>query len=800
MDPSTLRGDDPEDRSPFHGEQPAPQGPLFGVLQRFFTGGNALVRMGIVIVFFGVAFLLRYAAQHSHVPIEIRLTGVALGGMALLTLGWRLRKARAGFAVALQGGGIGILYLIVFAALHLYALIPIAGALALLIAIAGLSAMLAVLQNAQSLALLGIIGGFLAPILAMSGSDDHFFLFSYYLVLNGGILLVSWHKAWRGLNLAGFIFTFGIGTWWGVLTYRPEDFWTTEPFLIAVFLMYVGMAVLFTWRQPLKLRGYIDGPLVFGTPLAAFGLQASMLHDRHLTLAYSALAVSGLYLSLAGWLKRQRNDSQRMLIDSFIALGVVFLTLAVPLALGSRWNAGAWALEGAALIWIGCRQDRALARLCGSLLILAAGCLLCQDLRIVDYHLELPLQAFPAVLSLSVASMVSAGAFLSHAHRHDQPGPVMSEVLAGWATLWWVLGGLGVIAAVVPAASLSSASLTFLSMTTLSLGVLFRVLPLRTLETCSLSIVGFLGGYALNAILSVAHPFEHGGSVAWPTAFGCFYLIAYQREGLLGRSGAGAMHTLVAWLLAALASWEAAWQTDALIHGGSSWSAAAAALIPALLLLGMPRWVARVSWPFARHRKAYLYATALGLAAFLVLWSVATNMSLPGDAAPLPYLPLLNPLDVVQVLSLTGLARYWKALQPVGRLANSEFDRRLPRLIFSVLSFIWLNAVLLRTLHQWAGVPLSFDGITASTLAQTSLSIFWAVLAIAAMLLATRRGDRPMWFAGLSLLAVVIAKLFFVDLSTVGSIERIVSFIGVGLLMLVVGYYSPLPPRLRQEP
>ena len=43
------------------------------------------------------------------------------------------------------------------------------------------------------------------------------------------------------------------------------------------------------------------------------------------------------------------------------------------------------------------------------------------------------------------------------------------------------------------------------------------------------------------------------------------------------------------------------------------------------------------------------------------------------------------------------------------------------------------------------------------------------------------------------------AKLFLVDLSTVGSIERIVSFIGVGLLMLVVGYYSPLPPRLGQE-
>jgi uncharacterized membrane protein len=184
--------------------------------------------------------LVRYAAQHSHVPIEIRLTGVALGGMALLTLGWRLRKVREGFALALQGGGIGILYLTVFAALHLYALIPTAGALGLLIAIAGLSAMLAVLQNSQSLALLGIIGGFLAPVLATSGTGDHVFLFGYYLGLNSGILLVSWHKAWRGLNLAGFIFTFGIGTWWGVFTYRPEDFGTTEPFLIAIFLMYVG--------------------------------------------------------------------------------------------------------------------------------------------------------------------------------------------------------------------------------------------------------------------------------------------------------------------------------------------------------------------------------------------------------------------------------------------------------------------------------------------------------------------------------------------------------------------------------
>jgi uncharacterized membrane protein len=59
---------------------------------------------------------------------------------------------------------------------------------------------------------------------------------------------------------------------------------------------------------------------------------------------------------------------------------------------------------------------------------------------------------------------------------------------------------------------------------------------------------------------------------------------------------------------------------------------------------------------------------------------------------------------------------------------------------------------------------------------------------------AARKSIRVAWLAGAVLLAVVVAKLFLVDLSRIGSIERIVSFLGVGLLMLIFGYFSPLPP------
>jgi len=53
-------------------------------------------------------------------------------------------------------------------------------------------------------------------------------LFSYYALLNAGILLVSWFRAWRVLNLVGFGFTFVIGALWGYRFYQPEFFASTE--------------------------------------------------------------------------------------------------------------------------------------------------------------------------------------------------------------------------------------------------------------------------------------------------------------------------------------------------------------------------------------------------------------------------------------------------------------------------------------------------------------------------------------------------------------------------------------------
>jgi uncharacterized membrane protein len=766
---------------------------VVAAIRGFFTGGNTLVRVGVIVLFFGVAFLLRYMAEHSHISIEVRLTGVALASIALTILGWRLRKTRGGYALALQGGGVGILYLIVFAALRLYSILPATIAFPALVVIAILSAALAVLQNSMAFALLGLSGGFLAPVLASTGEGSHVVLFSYYAVLNSGILAIAWFKAWRPLNLAGFVFTFAIGTVWGVLKYLPKDFATTEPFLILFFLFYLGIAILFTLRQPTKTVGYIDGTLIFGTPIVVFALQSAMLHERLMVLAYSAVALSALYLFAAYLLKRRASDSHRLLFESFIALSVAFLTLAVPLALDARWNAATWSLEGAALIWVGCRQTRLLPRLFGALLNFAAACLALSEFKMSNDYLTLPLGDYFGVLVQSAAATFSACTLQKYRARLGEPESLVRDALYWGGLALWLLGSLSEVHRYVPTCDMAAA-LLLVTFTALGSSEIHQRTQLGVAKIAALLQLLAMLGFAAFAASNQPHPFANGGWWGWLAAFAALYFVMFRHEGEARTRLARYLNSVAAWFFCALFRWELAWQVKTHVIGGDTWAASAWIVIPAFFLWRLPKLVTRVEWPFARNREAYLFIAGVGVALYLAAWSVLTNAVSAGDSAPLPYVPLLNPLDLGQALILLVLLRYWRFLRAVDTPETARIDKRVPLPGLAALTFIWLNALLLRTLHQWFGVAFNVDALMASTLVQTCLSLFWTVLALTAMLIAARKRERIVWLVGASLLVVVIAKLFLIDLSRIGSVERIISFVGVGLLMLIVGYFSPLPP------
>jgi uncharacterized membrane protein len=782
-----------------------PREPSF--LWRWFTGGNTLVRVGVVVLFFGIAFLLKYAYEHTRIPIELRLTGVAIAAVVLLIIGWRLRIKRPDYALALQGGGVGVLYLTIFAAFRLYQVLPPEGALVLLFLVASLSAALAVMQDAQSLAVLGASGGFLAPILASTGTGNHVMLFSYYVMLNIGIVGIAWYRAWRPLNVVGFLFTFGIGTLWGSRFYRPELFLSTEPFLVIFFVMYLAIPMLFARRRARpaaslgadQVQSYVDGTLVFGTPLVAFGLQTQLVRDIQYGSAWSALALSFVYLVLARWLWARHRDDLRLLVESFLALGVVFGTLAIPLALDGRWTSAAWALEGAAIVWAGARQNRWLARNFGLFLQIAAGFAF---LVTVDRgYGDVPVlnSFYLGCVFISVAGFFSNWVLERHRDRLRKWEPALAIVIFAWGLLWWIGGGAHEIHVQVSGPYQNRVALLFAAGSCVAFSLLWKALSWRLARYPALALLLAMLLVAATDAADFRHPFAHLGLVAWPVAFAA-HLWVLRRHDEADNPYIDFLHAGQLWLLAALASWELAWVIDHGIEASPVWGMIAWGVVPGLLLALLATRAQLLPWPVRGRLATYALLGAAPLAVFLWAWILVANATSDGNASPLPYVPLLNPLDLAQFAAWLAIFDWIHGLK---RMDLADYAGDSPALTYFALgaiAFIGLNGSLLRALHHWAAIPYDLETMLRSTLVQAALSIFWSVLALCAMMAATRLRVRALWIVGASLMAVVVAKLILVDLSNTGTVERIVSFIGVGVLMLLIGYISPVPPRTSESP
>ena len=107
---------------------------------------------------------------------------------------------------------------------------------------------------------------------------------------------------------------------------------------------------------------------------------------------------------------------------------------------------------------------------------------------------------------------------------------------------------------------------------------------------------------------------------------------------------------------------------------------------------------------------------------------------------------------------------------------------------------LWITVVVARTIHHLAAVPYDRHFMIRSELFQAAVAVLWGLVALGSMITANRLRQRMIWFCGAGLLAVVVVKLFVVDLSGSGTISRIVSFLAVGGLLLVIGFFTPLPP------
>ncbi len=770
---------------------------LFDRARAWLMGGNTIAKAGIGILFIGLAFLAKYASDQALLPVEFRLAGIGAVALALLTLGWRQRLARPAFGQALQGGAVAVLYLTLFASFRFYGVLAAGPVFALMVVVAALAAALAVRQEARSLAVIGALGGFATPLLVSSGGGAIAGLFAYYLVLDLGIAAVAWFRNWRLLNAIGALFTFSVASAWGMWKYDPSQYAMAQGFLIAYFLLFT--AVLLMPARGLTGPGaptaprtdsWINGGLLFGVPTVSFVLQHGLVRDLPFGTALSALALAAFYVGL-GW-RLRRHPALSTLFEAMLAIATVFISLVIPFALDANHTGGAWALEGAGLLWLGWRQQRRIPRLFGYLLMLLAGATL-----LVARDVNLPpgnvfnAWAFNALL-LALGAM--AGAYF--VHRGVSAAPELQQEASAEAVLmaWGLLWALGAAGAQISLFVTRDQSITawLAALSVIGGGLLVGSLRLRW-RNLALPLIGLapaLLWLSLCALVLTGHPAEQGGWWAWPLALTLQWQVLRRVAGDWPRGARHAVHAIGPCVLAILGANGGASLTGHWGDSHTAWPWLGALAVPALLLLALPHARVTQRWPVRAEPQAYLFSAGSVLAVSLLLWTLLANQFSTGDARPLPHLPLLNPLDLGVAAALLAVWR-WRAhpviVQRLTRLGHG------PTALQAAIGFVWINAMLLRGFHHWAKVPYRWEAWADSLAVQTGVTLLWSVTALALMWASARRLQRTPWMVGAALLAAVVAKLLLVDLSGSGTVTRIVSFIGVGLLMLVIAYVAPLP-------
>ena len=781
------------------GETAAPAGSdaferAFGFVRELLFGGNTVVRVGILVLLVGVVLLLRWAAEHSLFPVELRLACVALLALGLVGFGYARRHDKPGFALTLQGGGVAALYLVVFFAFRTYALLPATLAFSLLCVIALSAGVLSVRQDSKSLIVIAQLFGFAAPLLASTGRGSHVALFSYYLLLNLLVFAVAFWKAWRALNVIGFVFTFGVATAWGALRYEPHLFASTEPFLIAFFAVYVAIPVLYALRHPGN-QGWVDGSLVFGTPLSALGLQWALVHGRPFGMAFSVLGIAAVYLGLALLIKQRAPERLASLGQAFLPIGVGFATLAIPYGFDDHNLTGAaWALEGAGLYWIGVRQSRWLSRLAGGVLQILAG--VAATIHPIRQSEALPVlnSWFLACALIGTSSLfVAQHAYVQRARLPQLESRALS-LLIPWGLLFWLRGSLGEVDAWVPSAyhtGIELAVLAALGLALESVGRRSAWLPGR-LPALLLwpTMAVYLGNYAWS---ERAQPFSHAGYVGWPLLFVAMWTSL--RTLVEEQPRLRWAHATALWLWSLFGALLCEQLCDHTLGLDESFGAGLGELSMALLGLGVLAQSRGGSWPAGVHREHYLRVGMLGLCTIGSFRAGMYDIQLASDIAPFPYLPVMNPLDLSSLIgALVGLMWLRRLRTETPPLCSPEQARWGLSLICALL-FAWWNTQLARSVHHYAQVPFAFDAMLDSSAFQLACSLSWTTIALGVMWAAHRRGVRAPWIAAAVLLGVVVAKLFLLDLAQLSTPTKIASFLGVGALLLLIGYVAPVPPR-----
>ena len=776
-------------------------------------GRNWFAIVGALAVVLGIGFFLKLAFDNNWINDTGRVALGVVVGLALLGAGEYAQRRVPRWAQPVTAGGAAILYLSIYAAFGLYQLIRPDVAFLLLAVVVAAASLLALRYESITIALLGVIGAFISPVLLGPNLPDPRLMIVYILLVDLGILGISTFRNWRWFTLLGWVGSYGLFAYW--LAYFPGfDPVLTHIVLTGVFLTFAAATPLFhiLWR---RMPGPADLSLMSVNATGYFALTFWILWDRYEEwfglIGFSLSAFYGLIALLA---LRRSGAPTRVAVFS-LGIAVLFLTIAFPLQLSGYSVAMAWAAQGAVFVWMGFYLSRWQTRVFGiAVLSLAVAHLLLFDIQ-VDLDGFTPVlngrfltaaivvAAFYAVslfywrnrkatgqldreklalpILLAVANLITLGLFALEIINYFDSRPIQTQTsYADYAmsldnlkflSLTLMLAMYGAVVLSVGLArrlpAVRWAGLGLLTLATLKLLAFdaFNVHldPLTFTPALNIRFLTF----AIVLVLLAAFTFWFRRESERLTESE-----AYTFQNLLIAANVVALWTLSQEVIHLFGSLEVKNGSDYFNAMQLSLTVLWAVYGSAVVSVGLVKRLPAVRW------------AGLGLLALATLKLLAFD-ALEVRLDPLTFMPILNIrfLAFVIILALLSGFAFWFRRERE-RLAEPE-DYVFPALlIMANVVALWMLSQ--EVIHLFGSLSAKNED-TYFNSTHLSLTVLWAVYAMGAIGSGIASQSRWVRLAGIGLLVIPVAKLFVFDVFLLDLGYRVAAFLTLGVLLLAMG-------------
>ena len=327
-----------------------------------FIGENLFGKIGILVLVVGVGLFVKYAIDKDWINETMRTILGFVAGAVLLFVAERLCEKYRTFSSLLAGGAFAVFYLTVAIAFHYYNLFSQTVAFIILVFVTLMMSILAILYDRRELAVISLVGGFIAPFLVSSGEGSYIVLFTYLSVLNLGMFGLSLYKKWAELPVISFVATYLIFLIYVLNSCVFYNMPKIDSVVIAQHLFVFATLFYFIFLLPVLTILKVEGkkpdkcllPIIVTNNFIFLFFGVLFLNSMNLPFKATGLFtlfIAFVNLVLVIWLRKSKQD-YKLLIYTMLGLVLTFVSITIPVQLDGNYITLFWASEMVLLLWL----------------------------------------------------------------------------------------------------------------------------------------------------------------------------------------------------------------------------------------------------------------------------------------------------------------------------------------------------------------------------------------------------------------------------------------------------------------